>query len=412
LEAPANPEVKVPYLTARRIFAFYSAAMLVGVLTGCQQSPPAGDAGHSELSIVPVSQIDQDGATTSTKSNAAPADPAGDGKAACPPVSVAMAGPITGADAALGMNIRDGAQLAVDQHNANNPGCRVELKAFDTEGDPEKAIAAAAQIIDNPSIIGLIGPGNSGETKATGPALDQAGLAALTPSATNVSLTKNGWRTFFRGLANDAVQGPSIAHYLTKTLGKKRVCVVDDSTDYGLGLADAVRQTLGTAGPPCNIEVKRGDKDFSAAVTQLKNSAPDAVFYGGFYTEAAELTTQLRDAGVSATFASGDAANDAEYVKLAGDASKGALLSCPCAPASGAFADAYAKKFGRPPGTYSTESYDLATVVLKGIDSGHLTRPALLDFVRNYRGQGVARSYQWTATGELSNDLIWMYKVQ
>jgi branched-chain amino acid transport system substrate-binding protein len=402
----------MPHLIARRGFAFYSMAMVVLALSGCQQSPPVGGAGHPDLRIVPVSQIDQDGVSTSPTANNVPADPAGDGKAACPAVSIAMAGPITGADSALGMNIRDGAQLAVDQHNANNPGCRVGLKAFDTEGDPEKAIAAAAQIIDDSSTIGLIGPGNSGETKATGPALSQAGLAALTPSATNVSLTENGWRTFFRGLANDAVQGPSIAHYLTRTLGKKRVCVVDDSTDYGLGLADAVRGALGAAGSNCNIEVKRGDKDFSAAVTQLKDSAPDAIFYGGFYTEAAELTTQLRDAGVPATFSSGDAANDAEFVKLAGDASAGALLSCPCAPASGAFAEAYEKKFGRPPGTYSTESYDLATIVLKGIDSAHLSRPALLDFVHNYRGQGVARSYQWTATGELSNDLIWMYKVE
>ena len=48
----------------------------------------------------------------------------------------------------------------------------------------------------------------------------------------------------------------------------------------------------------------------------------------------------------------------------------------------------------------------------KGIDSGAVTREALLDFVRKYDGQGIARKYQWTETGELTTNLIWIYKVQ
>ena len=105
-------------------------------------------------------------------------------------------------------------------------------------------------------------------------------------------------------------------------------------------------------------------------------------------------------------------AKDPEFVKQAGESSKDALLSCPCGPATGAFADEYTKKFGQEPGTYSTEGYDLGTILLKGIDSGAITRPALLDFVKNYNGQGVARKYQWTDKGELTTTLISMYKVQ
>ena len=70
------------------------------------------------------------------------------------------------------------------------------------------------------------------------------------------------------------------------------------------------------------------------------------------------------------------------------------------------------QKFNQEPGTYSTEGYDLGTILVKGIDSGAITRPALLDFVRNYNGQGVARNYQWTPTGELTTTLIWIYEVQ
>lgn len=387
--------------------------MLVLALAGCNQAAPEENSSQSDLKIVEQVQIDENGAEVKAAAGAAPADPAGDGKATCPPVSIAMAGALNGPDAALGINIVNGVQLAIDKHNAANPGCQVQLKKFDTEGDPQKATAIAPQIVDDQYTIGLVGPAFSGETKATGTVFDQAGLVATTASATNPTLSENGWKTFFRGLANDAVQGPSVANYLKNTLSFKKVCVVDDSTDYGLGLATAVRETLGpVADAQCNISVKKGDKDFSAAVTQIKGASPDAVFYGGYYSEAAPLVQQLKDGGVTATFVSADGTKDQQFVDQAGEASKDALLSCPCGPATGSFADEYTKKFNQAPGTYSTEGYDLGTILLKGIDSGAITRPALLDFVRNYNGQGVARNYQWTPNGELTTNLIWMFKVQ
>ena len=400
---------------ARSAFALGSAGLLVLGLAACNQSTPEQDnsSASSNLKIVEQVQIDGNGGEVKAATGAAPADPAGDGKATCPLLSLAMAGALNGPDAALGINIKNGVQLAVDKHNAANPGCQVQLKTFDTEGDPQKATGVAPQIVDDPFTIGLIGPAFSGETKATGTVFDQAGLVAATASATNPTLSENGWKTFFRGLANDAVQGPSVANYLKNTLGYKKVCVVDDSTDYGLGLAVPVRETLGAvADSSCNIQVKKGDKDFSAAVTQIKGASPDAIFYSGYYSEAAPFVSQLRDGGVTSTFVSADGTKDPEFVKQAGEASKDALLSCPCGPATGTFADEYTKKFGQEPGTYSTEGYDLATIMLKGIDSGAITRPELLDFVKNYKGQGIAREYQWTPTGELTTNLIWIFKVQ
>ncbi|TQK27753.1 amino acid/amide ABC transporter substrate-binding protein (HAAT family) [Arthrobacter sp. SLBN-53] len=398
---------------ARKAFALGGASLMALAIAGCSQSTPEEEAAQTNLKIVEKVQIDENGGEVAATAGATPADPAGDGKASCPPVSLAMAGALNGPDAALGINIRNGVQLAVDKHNAANPGCQVQLKTFDTEGDPQKASNIAPRIIEDQYTIGLIGPAFSGETKATGGVFDQAGLAAVTASATNVTLSENGWKTFFRGLANDGVQGPSVANYLKNTLGHKKVCVVDDSTDYGLGLATAVRDTLGpVADSACNISVKKGDKDFSAAVTQINGAAPDSVFFGGYYAEAAPLVQQLRDSGFGGTFVSADGSKDNEFVKQAGESSKGALLACPCGPATGSFAQEYTDKFGQEPGTYSTEGYDLGTILLKGIDSGAITRPALLDYVRNYKGQGVAREYQWTPVGELTSTLIWVYDVQ
>jgi branched-chain amino acid transport system substrate-binding protein len=241
----------------------------------------------------------------------------------------------------------------------------------------------------------------------------QAGLVAATASATNPTLSENGWPTFFRGLANDGVQGPAVANYMKNTLGYKKICVVDDSTEYGFGLAQAIRETLGpVADVGCNISVKKGDRDFSAAVTQVKGVSPDAVFFSGYYAEAAPFAQQLQDSGVTATFVSGDGTKEPEFVKQAGESSKGAILSCPCGPAAGSFAEEYTKQFGQEPGTYSVEGYDLGTIMLKGIDSGAITRPALLEYVRNYDGNGFARHYRWSPNGELASAFIWMYEVK
>ena len=408
----------------RNAIAIGSTALVVFGAAACSQpsqdedskgaaSSQADNAAPTDLKIVEQVQVDQNGAAVQAESSAAPADPAGDGKATCTPVSIAMAGALNGPDAALGINIKNGVQMALDKHNAANPGCQIELKTFDTEGDPQKATGIAPQIVDDASIIGLIGPAFSGETKATGGVFDQTGLVAVTASATNVTLSEQGWKTFFRGLANDGVQGPSVANYLKNTVGDKKICVVDDSTDYDSGLAKAVRDTLGpVADPACNISVKKGDKDFSAAVTQVKGQSPDSVFYSGYYSEAAPFVQQLRDAGFTGKFASADGTKDPEFVKQAGSSSKDAILSCPCGPATGAFADEYTTMFGQAPGTYSVEGYDLGTILAKGIDSGATTREALLNFVRSYDGQGIARKYQWTDAGELTTTLIWIYKVQ
>jgi branched-chain amino acid transport system substrate-binding protein len=399
-----------------------AAAVALLAVAGCTQSAPtensaagsaAQDAAPTDLEIVAQMPIDGDGNEVKLAAGAVPVSPAGNGTATCPPLTIAMAGPLTGADAPFGGNVRDGAQLAVDQHNAANPGCQVQLKAFDTEGDPQKATAIAPQIVDDAAIVGLVGPTWSGETKATGSVFDQAGLVALTPAATNVALSEQGWKTFFRGLSSDGVQGPSLANYLKNVAGVKKACVIDDSTDAGVGQADAVRQTLGPiTDTACNISVKKGDKDFSAAVTQVKNQSPDVVVYASYYTEAALLLQQLRDAGYTGLFSGPDGLKDPQFVKAAGQAAEGAILSCPCGPAPASFSDEYSKKFGQAPGTYSVEAYDLATILLTGIDSGAVTRDALLEFVRGYSGQGLAREYRWTDTGELTSNMIWIYKVQ
>ncbi len=365
------------------------------------------------LAIKPEVQIDKDGKKVEATATGDPADPAGDGKAKCTNASIAMAGALTGPDAALGINILNGAKVAVEAHNKANAGCQVKLTPFDTQGDTQKATQVAPQIINDKTVIGLLGPAFSGETKATGATFHQANLLSLTASATNPDLAKKGWTNFYRGLANDAVQGPADGKYLVDTAGYKKICVVQDDTDYGVGLAKTITASLGSAADSsCASKVKKGDKDFSAAVSAVSSAAPDAVFYSGYYAEAAPFVSQLRDAGVTAAFVSADGTNDPQFVKQAGDAAKNALLSCPCGPANDKFTKEYQTvNGGAAPGVYSTEAYDLATIMLKGIDSGITDRAKMVDFVKSYDGQGLARHYKWESNGELASALIWIYKV-
>lgn len=384
-----------------------------GTESGESSAAPGGEGSGS--GIQPLVQIDIDGAEVEAGAAGTPADPAGSGDATCADTTtIAMAGALTGPNAALGLNIVQGAELAVNAHNEANPDCQVQLKRFDTEGDPQKATQVAPQIVSDTNVIGLLGPAFSGETNATGPVFSQAPLLSLTASATNPDLTKQGWTNFFRGLANDAVQGPSVAKYLTGTQGFTNVCVIEDNSDYGIGLAKEINAGLGdAANADCAADVKTGDKDFSAVVSTIQGVADaDAIFYAGYYAEAAPFIQQLRDGGVTLPFISADGTNDPQFVSQAGAASTGALLSCPCGPAPAEFSDAYEAAYSAAPGVYSVEGYDLATIMLAGIDSGVTDRQGLIDFVKGYEGDGLARSYSWDETGELSSALIWIYEVK
>ncbi len=387
---------------------FVLTVAAVVMVTGCSGRD------SSDLRLVAVGQIDQAGKTVSAQSDPpAAADPAGSGDAICPPLSIAVAGAVDGVDSGPGVDIENGIQLAVDKHNDANPGCQVQLKTFDTQGDPGRAEEVGRQIVNDAFTIGMIGPQFSQDVQSTGAIFDNAGMVAVTASATSVGLADNGWRTFFRGLGNDGVQGAAVGNYLRRELGSERVCVVDDGSEYGLGLANAVRETLGGAADPrCAASLRGDDQSITDAVGAIQGQSPDAVFFAGYAPQAATLVRQLRDAGVTASFVGGDAVKDDQFMREAGAAAADSVLSCSCAPVPEGFVEEYTARFGAEPGPFSAGGYDLGPVLLRGIDSGAITRPALLDFVRNYDGQGLQRRYQWTDTGELTSTMVWIYRVQ
>ncbi|MGJ4843333.1 MULTISPECIES: branched-chain amino acid ABC transporter substrate-binding protein [unclassified Leifsonia] len=383
------------------------AASAALFLAGCANQASTGGSTNSssKVNIPAITSIDT------------PKDavlPAGDGKATCAAgLTIGYVGAETGPNAQLGINIYNGIQLAINQHNEANKGCQVGFKKFDTEGDPNKATGPVTQAVNEADIVGVIGLPFSGESKATGNIFEQQGLVHITPSATNPDLTKNGWTTFFRGLGNDAVQGPAAAKFLTGKLEAKKVYLVQDDSDYGIGLATTTSKALGDALVGTD-KVTTGQKDFSAVVSKIINAKPDAVYYSGYYAEGAPFDQQLVAKGFEGTFVAPDGVKDDQFIKLAGDASSNAYFTCPCIPGEliPDFEKAYKTLASAEPGTYSIEGYDAATVLLSGIDQGKTTRADLKDFVKSYDKDGLSKHYKWDSTGELQAPTVYGYKVE
>jgi len=354
------------------------------------------------LSLVGVACGGSDSASEETT-------PAASGECA---ISLGLQFPETGDAAGLGAPMLKGVELALEEYNAENADNCVSLKKFDTQGDPAKAPAVAQAAIDDASVIGIMGPGFSGESKAALPLYDAAGLAAVTGSATNAELQNNGWKVWFRVLANDAVQGPGIAKYIAETLKPAAIGIIDDASEYGKGLADNVKAAM-TSATVTTETIDPKAADFSAAVSKMKDANPEVIFFGGYYAEAAKLSTQLRDGGVTATLVFGDGVKDqAGYADAAGPAAEGAIIGCPCKDGGEEFSAAWNTKYNEAPGTYGAEYYDIAKLYLSIIAGGAKDRAAVLEGVKAADYAGVTKQIKFQENGEATEaGAIYLYKV-
>jgi branched-chain amino acid transport system substrate-binding protein len=331
--------------------------------------------------------------------------------------SLAYLGALTGSSANLGVNIEQGAELAVDQYNdKNGKGC-ITIKKYDTQGDPAVAPGVTRQAITDKKLLGAVAFPFSGESEAAEPILESAGIPAISPSATRVSLSSHGWKVFHRAVANDGAQGPAAARYIKDVLKADKVFVADDQSAYGAGLADAVKTTLATAVAGTDKTAADGKQtDFSATVQKVVSSGATVFFYGGYYQNAGLLRKQLSAAGWKGTEVAGDGVDDPGFAQAAGNENAaGSVVTCPCSPASkagGTFVADYKAKWNTDAGTYSDVAFDAANMFLKGITAGNTTPQKMLTYVNGIQYTGVANTYKFTNNGELDPAYIkvWAFK--
>lgn len=339
-------------------------------------------------------------------------------------VKIAFVGPLTGDAANLGINIRNGAKVAVEEAKEDGGDITVELVEFDTQGDPAQATTVKDRYINDPTIIGIVGPTFSGETKAVLPDLAANNLVMVSASATNVDLPNvvPNQRVFHRLVPDDDVQGKGVADYITKKLAAKTVAYVHDNSEYGKGLAEGTQKLVEAGGARTAVvdAIDPKAQDYSAAVNKVRAAGPDVVFYGGYYAEAGRLKKQLTDAGVRATFVSGDGSLDPGFIQSGGAGAEGAQITCACNLATveaggrlGEFAADYKRINGADPGTYSTEGHDAAALLIEGIKKGNDTRQKLLDYVEGLESfDGFGKRIQFEENGNIKATGVFFFEVK
>lgn len=326
---------------------------------------------------------------------------------------IGFIGALSGPNAQLGINERQGAQLAVDQANASGKNkFKVTLVPQDSEGDPAKAPAAATALNSNPEILGVIGPAFSGESEAVNPSFCAASpvMPIVTASASRGTLQTHNWKCWHRIIPNDNVEGAQGADWLARTKAKK-VYVLSDLSAYGKGVADTVVAELKKKGVAVVTSGVDGTttKNYNPIAQTIKSSGADAIFYGGYDAQAALLAKALKSAGFTGRTVTGNGGKSDIFTKDASSAGNGWYFTCGCqdatvAPSAKAFTSAYTAKWKTPPSTYSPEAFDVANLFIDSIKrtSGAVTRTSLLTALNAANFQGITTTIKFQPNGEVA----------
>jgi branched-chain amino acid transport system substrate-binding protein len=277
-------------------------------------------------------------------------------------------------------------------------------------------------MIEDDAVIGIVGPIFGSTTNAVGPLYTQAHMAMLT-MGTAAELATKGW-TIFRVVPNDDLQAAAAADYMVKVLNIAKVAVIDDATQYGHGLGEAVKAQVRKDGGEVVAEeaIDPNADDYSSTIAKLMANGAEGVFLGASVNTETVFNRQLREAGFEGPFFAPDGSLSPDFYKLAGPASEGTYFTCQCAPvpeyggpASGPLADfvaAYQKQFDTSPQAYSAEGYDAANMIVAAIKSGVRDRQELVDYLHGNSFDGVTRTYKFRENGEPEGTTINIYQIK
>ncbi len=325
--------------------------------------------------------------------------------------TVAFQGPLSGDNQQLGINEVNGVALAVDEANKDSSlGFKVKLIKADDGGVPEKAPAAAAQVIQDSSVMGVVGPSFSGTSQAVGKKYGDAGISIVNPSASNGELQDQGFATWHRVMPNDFAEGPAAADWLAKKA--KKVIVVSDKSAYGDGVAKAVADELKKKSVSVVEQAadQTSTKDYGPIAQTVKGSGAQALFYAGYDAQGAQFAKALKAVGYKGIRMSGNGVKSQVFLDGAKADGEGWYMSCGCqdatvAPAAKDFTAAYTAMFNTPPSTYSPEAYDAANIVIQAIktakESGQVTRQSVNEAVNKIDYKGITADIKFAENGDL-----------
>ncbi|HHY33314.1 MAG TPA: branched-chain amino acid ABC transporter substrate-binding protein [Firmicutes bacterium] len=346
-----------------------------------------------------------------------------------PPVKIGAAGPFTGDLSKIGLDSLNAIRMAVEEANAEGGvgGRKIEIVVGDDAGDPARAVTVADKFAMDPSVLGVVGPMNSGTVNAALPTYQRAGLVLISQSATNPSLTELGYKVMHRICPRDDAQGPAAARFIAEELGAKHVYIIDDKGAYGQGLADQVAAALQKAG----VKLTRGqvtpeDRDFSPILTKVKAASPDLLYLAlPNPAQAAALIKQAVGLGLRPKLMGGDGLKERDQLIVgAGGAAEGMYVTAigrdiKDVPEAQGFIKKFESRYGAM-SIFSGQSYEATKILIEAMrkaaagNPARLTRAAVLEAVHNTRGYKGILGFPvgFTSKGDVLGASIYVFQVK
>jgi branched-chain amino acid transport system substrate-binding protein len=336
-------------------------------------------------------------------------------------VKIGHVAPLTGPIAHLGKDNENGARLAIEEINKSGltiDGKKVVLTLVpeDDAEDPKTATQVAQKLVDA-KVVGVVGHLNSGTSIPASKIYSDAGITQVSPSATNPDFTNQGFKTTYRLVATDAQQGPALANYVVNTLKAKTVAIIDDSTQYGKGLADEFEKTIKAAGVKVVAREASNNKatDFKAILTKVKGKKPDVIMYGGMDATGGPLTKQAAELGIKAKVVGGDGMCTEKLAELAGEA----VVNVTCSEAGMAlskmaqgadFQKRYKERFNADVQIYAPFTYDAVYVLVDSMKRANSADPAkILAAMPDTKMNGLVGNIAFDNKGDMKEGVITLY---
>ena len=326
-------------------------------------------------------------------------------------VTLAVVSPVTGDSAEYGIHFNVGAQMAADKINEAGGinGKQVVLKSFDSKNDAKEAAEVARLICQDKTILATIGDFSSTCCMATAPIYEENKTVQISPSAGLIDFPRVGPYNFSTTGVQENDGGFLMNRVINEKMGAKSVAIVYTNNDYGLNMLSYMTQEAEADGVVITDTeaIASGEKDFTAIVSKMRQTEPEAVAIMGSYNEVANCVKQIRQVGWDVPVAiSGSALTD-QLVELLGDDVNGiysniAFVASDNTPETKEFNEEFTKRANMPLSFHSISTYDTVMLVCDAaIKCGdNLNRETLKDAIQSYKGfDGLMGPFEFTEDG-------------
>ncbi|MFC5510237.1 ABC transporter substrate-binding protein [Massilia jejuensis] len=304
---------------------------------------------------------------------------------AADPIKIGVSGPFTGGSAPMGVSMRDGVKLAVNEINASGGvlGRQIQLIERDDEAKNERGVQIAQELINKERVVATVGYINTGVAQASQRFYQQAQIPVMNNVATGTVITQQfatqPINFVFRTSASDAIQSQMIVEEALTRRGFKKVAILADSTNYGqLGRADLEKALEKKGVKPVVVEkYNLQDVDMTSQLLKAKQAGAEAVLTYGIGPELAQIANGMEKLGWKVPMIGSWTLSMANFVDNAGKNGEGTrmpqtFIQEPSTPKRKAFIDAYVKAYNPPGGRMPS-----AVSAAQGYDSIYLLAAAM-----------------------------------